>query len=143
MTTAMRAAAAILLASGLAVAMTTPAGATVPQRESRLTGATEAPRPGDPNGRGEFSWSLDGTRLCYLLSVTRIGTAAAAHIHRGRAGVAGPVKVELSAPTPASAECVDVAAGLAEKLRKTPGRYYVNVHNAAYPGGAVRGQLRR
>ena len=118
-----------------------PASALVPQHQVTLTGSAEVPGPGDPNGRGEFTWSLDGQQLCYLLSVKRIGTAAAAHIHRGGPDVAGPVKVELMAPTPASAACVEVAAGLADKLRKNPGRYYVNVHNAKYPGGAVRAQL--
>jgi hypothetical protein len=130
-------AAAVLLASGVAVAQ-------VPQRQATLTGAQEAPDPGDGNGRGQFTWSLDGQRLCYLLSVKRIGTAAAAHVHRGRSGVAGPVVVELEAPVPrASAECVQVAANLADALRERPGRFYVNVHNAAFPNGAVRGQLHR
>jgi hypothetical protein len=128
---------ALVVGSGAAVAQ-------VPQRHTTLTGAQEAPDPGDGNGRGEFGWSLDGQRLCYLLSVKRIETAAAAHIHRGKAGVAGPVVVELEAPAPrASAECVEVAAALATALRQHPRRYYVNVHNATYPSGAVRGQLHK
>ncbi|MGH8891792.1 MAG: CHRD domain-containing protein [Actinomycetes bacterium] len=117
--------------------------ADVPQHRVTLTGAQEAPDPGDPNGRGQFSWSLDGRDLCYLLSVRRIGTAAAAHVHRGRVGVAGPVRVELGTPTPASAGCVTVSAALAQALRDHPRRFYVNVHTAAYPGGAVRAQLTR
>ena len=115
--------------------------AEVPQHRVTLTGAREVPGPGDGNGRGSFSWSLDGTRLCYLLSAKRIGTAAASHIHRGKSGVAGPVKVELTAPTPASAACTTVGAGLATALRTHPRRFYVNVHNAAYPAGAIRAQL--
>jgi hypothetical protein len=115
--------------------------AQVPQHHVTLTGAREAPGPGDKNGRGEFSWSLDGTRLCYLLSAKRIGTAAAAHIHRGKVGVAGPVKIELSAPNHASAACVTIDAGLARNLRDHPRKYYVNVHTAAFPNGAMRAQL--
>lgn len=118
-----------------------PAVAEVPQHRVTLSGAQEAPDPGDSDGRGQFSWSLDGQRLCYLLTARGIGTAAAAHIHRGRAGVAGPVRVELVAPKPASAACVDLAAGLATRLREHPRRFYVNVHNAAFPGGALRAQL--
>lgn len=129
------AAAAVLVGGG-------PALARVPQQQVILTGEQEVPDPGDPNGRGQFSWSLDGQRLCYLLSVKRIGTAAAAHIHRGRVGVAGPVRVTLAAPAPrASAGCVDLSATLADKLRDYPRRFYVNVHNAKYPAGALRGQL--
>jgi hypothetical protein len=115
--------------------------AQVPQHHVTLTGAREAPGPGDKNGRGEFSWSLDGTRLCYLLTAKRIGTAAAAHIHRGKVGVAGPVKIELQAPNRASATCVTIDAGLASKLRDHTRKYYVNVHTAAFPNGAIRAQL--
>lgn len=134
------AAAAALVALSLVV----PSGAAVaevPQHRVTLTGAQEAPGPGDSDGRGQFAWSLDGQRLCYLLSVRGIATAAAAHIHRGKAGVAGPVRVELVAPKPASAACVNVAAGLATRLREHPRRFYVNVHNAGFPNGAVRAQL--
>ena len=130
----------LLLAGALAV----PAGvavAEVPHHRVTLTGAAEAD-PGDPNGRGQFSWSLDRRRLCYLLTVSRIGTPVAAHIHRGRAGVAGPVRVELMAPSPrSSADCVTIGATLAQSLREHPRRFYVNVHTAVYPAGAVRAQL--
>lgn len=129
--------ATIIVPGGTAVAQ-------VPQHSVTLTGAKEAPDPGDPNGRGQFTWSLDGQRLCYLLSAKRIGAAAAAHIHRGAVGVAGPVRVELQPPAPrASAACVTVAAGLATALREHPRRFYVNVHTAPYPGGAIRAQLTR
>jgi len=133
---------AVVVALGVVTLAGGPALATVPQRQANLNGAQEAPDAGDANGRGQFTWSLDGTRLCYVLSVKRIETAAAAHIHRGARGVAGAVKVTLVAPAPrASAACVDVTAGQATALRKNPARFYVNVHNATFPGGAVRGQL--
>ncbi len=140
----MRARPAVLVVAvvlGAAVSLPAAAVAEVPQHSVRLTGAQEVPAPGDGNGRGSFAWSLDGTRLCYLLSAKKVGTAAAAHIHRGRPGVAGPVVVELTAPTPASAGCATVGASLASALRAHPRRFYVNVHNAAHPAGAIRAQL--
>jgi hypothetical protein len=127
---------AVGLSGGVAVAQ-------VPQHHVTLTGAKEAPTTGDPNGSGEFSWSLDGSRICYLLSAKKIGTAAAAHIHRGAVGVAGPVRVELTAPTPASAGCKTPSAPPATTLREHPRRFYVNVHTAAFPNGAIRAQLTR
>jgi hypothetical protein len=128
----------------VSVAFCLPGGtalAQVPQHHVTLSGAREEPGPGDSNGRGEFSWSLDGNRLCYLLSAKRIGTTAAAHIHRGKVGVAGPVLIELNAPNKASAECLSIASGLASNLRDHPRRFYVNVHTAAFPNGAIRAQL--
>lgn len=142
----MRTAASLVIAAVVSATVIVPAGtavAQVPQRTVTLTGAQEAPDPGDGNGRGQFSWSLDGRQLCYLLSAKKIGTAAAAHIHRGARGVAGPVRVELQAPVPrASADCVTLGGRLAKALRNHPARFYVNVHTSAFPGGAVRAQLR-
>lgn len=126
-------AAVVSLSGGVATAQ-------VPQHRVTLTGAQET-AAADTNGRGQFSWSLDGNRLCYLLTATRIGKAAAAHIHRGATGVAGPVRIELVAPNPASVACVTIAAGLATALRDHPARFYVNVHTTPFPAGAIRAQL--
>lgn len=132
---------AVALVLGAVVTLPVVAVAEVPQHTVRLSGAQEVPGPGDGNGRGQFSWSVDGTRLCYLLSARRIGTAAAAHIHRGKAGVAGDVVVELTAPNKASADCLTISSSLATALKTHPRRFYVNVHNVAHPTGAIRAQL--
>ncbi|MDQ1627013.1 MAG: hypothetical protein QOI54_757 [Actinomycetota bacterium] len=127
--------------AALVVGGSTPALAQVPQHQVTLRGSAEVPGPGDPDGRGQFTWSLDGNRLCYLLSVKKFKTAAAAHIHRGNSKTAGPVVVPLVAPTPASAACVALRAGLAKALRDHPRRFYVNVHNVQFPNGGLRAQL--
>jgi len=44
---------------------------------------------------------------------------------------------------PFSAGCVDAANRTARFIREHPEEFYVNVHNAAFPAGALRGQLRR
>ena len=115
-----------------------------------LTGAKEVDADGnrgagDANGRGSFSATLDGQTLCYGIQVKNIGDPGAAHIHRGTRSVAGPVVQPLEHPTDgnpgASSDCVEIESDLARGLRLNPGRYYVNVHNADFPGGAVRGQL--
>lgn len=109
-----------------------------------LTGAAEVPGPGDPDGSGTATVTVNPgqNRVCYELTVSNIVAATAAHIHEGAAGVAGPVRVTLSAPNDGdSAGCVDVARELALEILRDPGDYYVNVHNSAFPAGAVRGQL--
>ena len=112
--------------------------------EASLTGEKEVPGPGDPNGRGDAEVKVHKAKVCYELEVERIKPATAAHIHRGGPSVAGPVVVELKAPTDGSSEgCKAISKKLSKKLRDHPWRYYVNVHNNPYPDGAVRGQLQR
>ena len=111
-----------------------------------LTGAAEVPGPGDADGSGIARLRLNqGQRtICYRLTVSAIAPATVAHIHAGAAGVAGPPVVTLVAPTNGSAEaCASVERSLIKAIRKDPGEYYVNVHNAEFPNGAVRGQLGR
>ena len=43
----------------------------------------------------------------------------------------------------ASAGCVTVDDPVLDAILRRPGRYYVNVHTAAFGGGAIRGQLFR
>jgi hypothetical protein len=100
---------------------------------------------GDANGRGSFSATLDGRQLCYGIQVKNINNPVAAHIHRGGKDVAGAVVQPLEQPATgdpgASSACVRISRSLARGLRRNPGRFYVNVHTADLPNGAVRGQL--
>lgn len=109
-----------------------------------LTGAAEVPGPGDPDGQGTASIRINPgkSELCYELSVSNIAAATAAHVHIGSTTQAGPVSVTLEAPADGtSSGCVTIARDLADAIRKAPQAYYVNVHNSAFPNGAVRGQL--
>ncbi len=108
-----------------------------------LSGAEE-PGMGDPDGMGYVELILNqgqGT-ITYVLEVSNIDPATAAHIHEAPAGVAGPVVIGLSAPTSGmSSGTVMADKELIKEIRKNPEAYYVNVHNPAYPAGAIRGQL--
>ena len=113
-----------------------------------MTGAKEVragESAGDPNGRGSFSATLDGRTLCYGIQVKNIANPVAAHIHPGGAQARGPVAIPLKQPAKgdpgASAQCVRVSRSQADALSADPGEFYVNVHTAALPNGAVRGQL--
>jgi hypothetical protein len=118
-----------------------------------LSGAREVPGPGDPDGRGRALVRLAGGKACFVVEWSRISAPTAAHIHTGRAGEAGPVAVLFFQPGAdaaslpdtlhAAAGCVAVDPGLARKIAASPRDYYVNVHTADFPDGAIRGQLRR
>ena len=115
-----------------------------------LTGAQEAPGPGDANATGQADITLNqglGT-VCYDLDWADVdGTVFAAHIHVGPAGSPGPVVVPLFAATlggtGGASGCVeDVDPALIKAIRQDPSAYYVNVHSRPdFPGGAIRGQL--
>lgn len=110
---------------------------------ANLTGASEVP-PADPDGIGTANISTDDAtnRICTHLEVRNISAVTAAHIHRGRAGVNGPPVVTLDAPDDDdSDDCDDVADALLDEIRRSPADFYVNVHTADYPNGAIRGQI--
>ena len=113
--------------------------------QTSLTGAAEVPGPGDPDGRGTAQITVNSgqSKVCYKLSVSNIAPATAAHIHKGGPTIAGPVVVTLGTPNASgmSSGCVTVTRALALEILKNPADYYVNVHNAEYGAGAVRGQL--
>ena len=108
---------------------------------ANLNGASEVPGPGDSDGMGHFMGTLTpgSGRLCYTLTSSMIGTRTMAHIHTGAAGVAGPPVVTLMANAPAQT-CTTITRVLAQNIVSNPDQYYVNIHTADFPNGAVRGQ---
>lgn len=109
-----------------------------------LSGAAEVPGPGAPNGAGTASITVDSARgqVCFSLTATGTDTPTMAHIHKGAVGVAGPVIVALDPPASGSSSgCKPAEPEVITALLATPTDYYVNVHTAAFPKGAMRGQL--
>lgn len=109
-----------------------------------LSGKAEVPGPGDPDGSGtaKITVAPDKGEVCFELAVADIAPAAAAHIHEASADKAGPVKVPLTAPKEGTSKgCASAAPELIKAMMQNPSNYYVNVHNAEFKAGAVRGQL--
>jgi hypothetical protein len=134
------------LALGTSLLAATASGAAEGGRPItvEMTGAAEAPGPGDPDGTGTASFRINPgqSQVCYELTAQNIATPTAAHIHRAPPGVAGPIVVPLDAPVSGSSKaCTEVTRELAMELIQTPEAFYVNVHNAEFPAGAIRGQL--
>ena len=111
-----------------------------------LSGSAEVPGPGDPDGSGRAEIEIEpgSEELCYSLVVEKVDGVTAAHVHEGEPGMAGPVAVTLGAPTDGSSEgCVATTSSTLDGIREGTRSFYVNIHSADYPDGAVRGQITR
>jgi CHRD domain len=86
------------------------------------------------------------TRLmCFRLAYAGLsGGATAAHFHGPAAPDAnGPVVVAVSVPTGAPQGAAEGQATLTDQQAADllAGRWYVNIHTVANPGGEIRGQV--
>ena len=132
--------------AGPAVAQTTddtgPQNPSPPVLATELTGEEEVP-PGDPAGSGSaLIVPVSPEAVCFVLTASGIDPAMAAHIHEAPPGEAGPIVLPLTAPTNgASGGCSEADPALVGDLQQRPSDFYVNVHNAPFPEGAIRGQL--
>jgi hypothetical protein len=139
--------------------------ATVAASDSRrlrtdLRGTNENP-DADPDGRGRATVRIDveAGEVCFDVSFERTGTPNQGHIHVGNADQNGLVVVpffNIHQGTPAAvadprhdqmerrnrlSDCVPADREILEAIEANPSGYYVNLHNARFPGGAIRGQL--
>jgi hypothetical protein len=130
-----------MLALGTSLAFTGPAFAE--KMKAVLDGKSEVP-PNASTGTGTADIDYDAAtkKLSWKLSYLGLtGPATAAHFHGPaepgkNAGVAVAIPNATTSPTEGSATLSDAQA--ADILA---GKYYVNVHTAANPGGEIRGQV--
>jgi Cu/Zn superoxide dismutase len=115
--------------------------------DATMKGSSESPK-GPSSASGTFKVEFRNGQACYTMSVKGLGAApVAAHIHKGKAGVNGPIVVDLkpafkgTSPR-VSKKCVTASASVVSAIRKNPSGYYANVHTSKNPAGAARGQLK-
>jgi hypothetical protein len=114
---------------------------------AELDGKNEVPDKGDPNGSGaaDLTVNVNKRKVCFEIAFEGIEPPNAGHIHEGDEGVAGGVVIPLFEDSDGATElvegCTKAKRSLLRKIKRNPGHYYVNLHNAEYPAGAIRGQL--
>ena len=144
----------VLAVVSLTIGVAAMAGAQGRNNEFRATmkGSNERPK-GPARASGTFTVEFRRGQACFRMAVRGLGAfPVAAHIHKGGAGVNGPIVVDLKATarstwkgtSPRVAQkCVSAKASVVSAIRRNPSGYYANVHTSKNPGGAARGQLRR
>ncbi|WP_219470034.1 CHRD domain-containing protein [Nonomuraea rhizosphaerae] len=141
-----------LLATGFLTAAVTASPAQASGDEvylaAGLRGANEVGSKGDDDGRATVVIKISGNEITFAARWNKIGSPVAAHVHAGAKGADGDVKLEFFAkPLPKSAlgvtGTVTTDPELVKALIDNPAGFYANVHDAAHPKGAVRGQLMR
>jgi hypothetical protein len=128
-------------------ALATVSSAADKKLYATMTGKQEQPA-GDRDGTGSAVITVRSNKICYDIRPKKAGlTFAAGHIHIGAAGKSGdvvaplfqsPKKVKGGKLTGCSPT---LASAILAKIKAKPAGYYVNIHNAKYPAGAIRGQL--
>jgi hypothetical protein len=147
--------AAVVVCTGMIVLSHSAALAQGSPLFAVLLGGNEVSVAGDANAGdltafGSATVNFHGLdTICWAILVSGFDTPTAAHIHTGRAGVNGGIRVTLVAPNggnPGTASgCITNAsttfAATIRAIKANPTSFYINVHSDAFPGGGLRGQL--
>ena len=92
--------------------------------------------------QGSVSGKFNNSTKILTVQVSYLGlTPTIWHIHKGAAGVAGPVVFDLGKTFVSPFSYSTAALDAAQEADLKSGLYYVNIHSAAAPGGEIRGQL--
>ena len=138
-----RAAFALVASLGLVIGGTTAAGAAprIPLNPGQEVADVES------DAHGFFTYRIAGDDFCWTLDVSDLTTnAGAAHVHVGARNANGPVVIPLTVEGSTTFEtegCATPSEDVLTALVANPRDYYVNVHTSRYPGGEIRGQLKR
>ncbi len=99
---------------------------------------------GEPGSSGSITVTLDATtgESCWEITALDINDPnnnfTLLHIHEGAAGVNGGVVIGFNNTL---AGCVDASVAQVQEICDNPENFYVNLHTADAPGGAIRNQL--
>lgn len=134
----------LILTTSAAVLALTPvaAAAETVVLTANLSGANEV-GGGAPEGNGAFRVEINTETgdFCYTLYGEKISAPTMAHVHTGAAGTNGGPVITMDVTGKGSDMCIAVEPDKLKPIVANPAGFYVNIHTADFPGGAVRGQL--
>jgi hypothetical protein len=152
-----------VVATGLMFGMTATAQAQTVQLTATLSGDTETPAPGVLTGAyGTASVTVDlaTQTVSWIIDVFNMPSGTNnAHFHVGGPGLAGPTVVNVAFPAgisndfrlTGSATAANLLVRADQGIRSWEdflqsllgGQTYLNIHSVNFPGGEIRGQVRR
>ncbi|MFE9443264.1 CHRD domain-containing protein [Streptomyces sp. NPDC006602] len=152
--------AAVAVAAGGIAATATPASASGGDSggtvlAASLRGANEVPVDGGPavgdkDGAALQFVKVQGDKVSVAVKWRGTGKPTALHLHQGAMGTNGGIKVDFTDLLDSNRKGRTVTgtvkvgdAALLDALTTDPGSFYVNLHTAEFPGGAVRGRLHK
>jgi hypothetical protein len=131
------------LLATLAVGILFAGPAFAEKMKATLDGKSETPpNTSAATGKADIDYDAATKKLSWTLTYSGLsGPATAAHFHGPaepgkNAGVAVAIPNAGTSPVEGSATLTDAQAADLEA-----GKYYVNIHTAANPGGEIRGQV--
>jgi hypothetical protein len=133
----------VLASLALAATLAFAGPAFADKMKAALDGKSEVPSNASAGtGTADIDYDAASKKLTWKLTYSGLsGPATAAHFHGpaaagANAGVAVAIPSATSSPVEGSATLTD-----AQAADLMAGKYYVNVHTAANPGGEIRGQV--
>ncbi|MFD3499054.1 CHRD domain-containing protein [Streptomyces sp. NPDC058678] len=153
--------AAVLTTVGGVAATTVPAvaaedgGGDGTVLAASLRGANEVPAEGGPavgdkDGAALQFVRVEGDKVSVAVKWRGTDKPTVLHLHRGAKGTNGGVAIDFTKLLKSNGKGRTVTgtvkvedAALLDALKSDPGSFYANLHTAAFPGGAVRGQLHK
>jgi hypothetical protein len=134
----------------LALVLLVTSGTALAQTYGAVLTASQETPPSTSSGFGNATVSFtDATHTQINVTITVSGLGSPInnyHIHEGALGTAGPVRVNLiglggTFTNGKLTGTFPITATDATNLIAHPETFYVNVHTAQFPSGAIRGQL--
>ncbi|MBI3430232.1 MAG: CHRD domain-containing protein [Actinobacteria bacterium] len=124
------------------------AGTSISKLTVVANGANESPNTGSKTGSASGTFTLDATKRTFCFSNMKtkgLTKVVGAHVHLGASGIDGSIFVsfDFSKFNKSGRTCLKVDRLVLLDIAKYPTDYYFNVHTKTFPGGAVRGQLKK
>ena len=133
-----------VLAGGLsAIALVGPGVAAPAGNAVVLTAKLSGRYLHNPGGSGTARLTFTGNRVCWQFTYKGIGKRLESGIHKAPPPPAGQRKHSVLPFTAHTTRhgCVTALSAAVEAVLANPGAYYVDIHTAAYPKGAIGGRL--